>query len=164
MKINKLAVFIVGVTLLFTAGITALAINFSKTAEVETSSQTKITLNKSSHDWSTIGINDGKVNTTFEVKNSGTEILKLYNPTTSCTCTTAQLKLGEIKSPIYSMHTKSDFILEVKPGETGLIEVIYDPLFHGPSGVGEISRSVTVLTNSSSQPTLTFNLSATVTK
>ncbi len=114
------------------------------------------------YDWGEIPIDGGDVETTFEIKNEGSDILKLFNVVTSCTCTTAELQVGDKRSPVFGMHTKSPYIAEVPPGETAQLRVIYDPAFHGPQGVGVIERQVKVQTNDAAQPELVFNLSAVV--
>lgn len=164
MKIDKLAIFLIGITFLFVIGAVYIVSALTQTAAVEASADIKIATDKTSHDWGDIGINNGKVSAIFEITNNGAETLKLYNVETSCTCTTAKITLNDKKSPTYSMHTKSDYVMEVPPGDTAQVEAVYDPLFHGPTGVGQITRSVNLSTNSTSQPVLNFTLIANVTK
>ena len=164
MKINKFAITTILITLLLTFGMIWF---FSKASqEIEVTSSDKVTtqIEKTIHDWGTISMAKGKVEAVFDIKNEGQESLKLYNVATSCTCTTAQLKKGEEKSPLFGMHGKSDYILEISSGETAQVEVVYDPAFHGPGGVGPITRQITVQTNDASNPELSFTVSANVTK
>jgi len=62
------------------------------------------------------------------------------------------------------MHEKSSSVFEVKPGETAELLVEFDPAFHGPSGVGPITRTITMNTNDVKNPVLSFNLTANVVK
>lgn len=133
-------------------------------SKIEVNENTKIVLDKTSHDWGTIGLNDGNVEHVFEVKNEGTEELTLSNIVTSCMCTTAQLILNDQQSPVFGMHTKSDYQLNVPAGETALLKIVFDPAFHGPSGVGPINRQITVDTNNPDKSKLQFTLTAMVTK
>ena len=79
-------------------------------------------------------------------------------------CTTAQLRTSGETSKKFGMHEKTANVFEVQPGETAEVVVEFDPLFHGPSGVGPINRTVTMNTNDSSQPQLSFQLAANVVK
>lgn len=136
----------------------------STTAEIVASGKVEAITVNNSHDWGTISMKDGKVEAIFEVKNDGSETLKLYDVITSCTCTTAQLILGDNKSPLFGMHSKFDYVLEIPSGETAQVKAVFDPAFHGPTGVGQISRQITVKTNDASRPQLTFNAMADVTR
>lgn len=121
-----------------------------------------VEVGETSYDWGTIKLSGGDAVKTFDIKNTGTTALKLYNVSTSCMCTTAQVLIDETKSPFFGMHQKSSWMGEVAPGKVATLSVVFDPDFHGPQGVGDISRQVTVATNDKSQPTLTFNLTAKV--
>ena len=50
----------------------------------------------------------------------------------------------------------------VKPGETADINVVFDPMFHGPQGTGPITRLVSFNTNDSSNRTVEFKLTGNV--
>ena len=54
---------------------------------------------------------------------------------------------GQESSPLVKMHEQSAYILTVPPGQTANLEVVFDPLFHGPNAVGPIERLITVKTN-----------------
>ena len=120
------------------------------------------TITETSFDWGTIGINNGKVQKTFAIKNSGSSPLKLNNVVTSCMCTTAQVVINGQSSPAFGMHAKSGWGAEVLPGQSADLVVVFDPAFHGPSGVGVITRIITVDTNDSKNSQLSFNLTANV--
>ena len=62
------------------------------------------------------------------------------------------------------MHEKTPDVFEVKPGKTAELIVEFDPLFHGPSGIGPINRTITMDTNDANNSTLSFNLTANVVK
>ena len=133
-------------------------------ASVEVNDQAKVSVTNTSYDWGEIGINDGDAEAVFEIKNDGSETVKLYNVTTSCACTSAQLLLNDKSSPLFGMHSKSGYVMEVPAGETAKLKVVFDPDFHGPNGVGAISRQITVATNDPNKAELTFWLSAVVRK
>jgi len=52
--------------------------------------------------------------------------------------------------------------ITVKPGESVVVETIFDPAAHGPSGVGLAERSVYLESNSQKSPKLELKFSAVV--
>ena len=100
------------------------------------------------HDFGTISMAAGNVSTTYRIKNEGAAPLTVNKIFTSCMCTTATLitangrKQGPFGMPGHGpLKAVSQ---ELAPGETALLEVVFDPAAHGPSGVGRIERVVTV--------------------
>ncbi len=152
---------IVGLVVLF-GGSVWLASTMANSAQVEMSEGAVAVVEEKSYDWGEIKIDGGIVEKVFLVKNEGDEVLKLFNVETSCVCTTAQMAKGEQTSPVFGMHDKSQYVLEVDPGETVDVLVKFDPMFHGPNGVGPISRTVTIETNDVSSPKLSWMLTAMV--
>jgi hypothetical protein len=166
MKVDK---FLLGIFLLIIIAVSAVAVVGSKNPEVpdtkttvEQSAPGSVAVENTLHEWGEVPIKGGVVTASFPIKNTGENTLLLTNIATSCMCTTAKLVLGDSVSPEFGMHTKSDYALEVPPGESANLEVVFDPAFHGPSGVGPITRQVKVTTNDPSQSTLNFTLTATV--
>lgn len=106
-------------------------------------------LQELSYDWKDIDIAGGDVNREFSFENSGETDLILKGATTSCMCTTATFTLpdGE-KSPAFGMHGNQQWAYAIKPGESFSINVVFDPMAHGPSAVGPIQRSVYILSSS----------------
>ncbi len=102
------------------------------------------------YDFGTISMTAGKVSTTYRIKNQGAAPLALDKIYTSCMCTEATLvtasgrKQGPFGMPGHGpLKAVSG---QLAPGETALLEVVFDPAAHGPSGVGRIERVVTVET------------------
>lgn len=164
MNENKFIITIIAVTLFLLVGTILLAGKMSNSAVVSATTDAKAIAKSNSYDWGQIGISNGKAEATFDIENGGTTDLKLFNVTTSCACTTAQLITEKWESPLFGMHTKSDFVTSVASGKTAKLKVVFDPLFHGPNGLGPITRTVTVVTNDQNNPILTFDLSANVVK
>jgi len=160
--------FVIGVAitiLVVFIGIVMLGSSAGTSPEVITDAKVAITpLKETSFDWGTISINGGVVSKTFDIENASDAPLKLYEVLTSCMCTTAQLTTDTQTSKKFGMHEKSSSVFEVNPHETATLTVEFDPAFHGPSGVGPISRTVTMNTNDPQNPTLSFSLSAVVSK
>lgn len=134
------------------------------TAEVKTDDQVSLSIDSNKFDWGTIDMDNGIVSKSFDIKNTSDTILKLYDVKTSCMCTTAQLKTNSYSSPKFKMHDKNPNIYEVKPGEAVELIVEFDPAYHGPSGTGPVNRTITMNTNDSKNPELSFELTAVVIK
>ncbi len=62
------------------------------------------------------------------------------------------------------MNNVLSWIGEVSPGQEAQLEVIFDPAYHGPQGVGPINRLVAVETNDKSNSRIEFSLTGTVFK
>jgi hypothetical protein len=138
--------------LLFTA-IMALFLSACSSASLEgiseiTNSGTLNPLDQLAYNWGDISIDGGDVEHGFHFTNAGEEDLILKGMTTSCMCTEAYIELpnGSI-SPTFGMHENEDWAYAVKPGEEFEVEVIYDPIAHGPNGVGAVTRSVFLTTS-----------------
>ena len=83
----------------------------------------------------------------------------LVSGTTSCGCTAA-----EIDGQLFSMHLNNDFEIILAAGEEKVVTAIYDPLAHGPDDIGPRNRTITIGTNSTKTPELTFRVLANVVK
>lgn len=164
MEDKKFTIIIVLATLLILGGGVYFALNVGGKAVVEENSKAEVSVENTSHDWGEIGINNGNAEAEFEIKNSGNGDLKLFNVATSCACTTAQLFYEEEASPVYGMHTSSSYVMNIPPEKSARLKVIFDPAFHGPSGVGPITRQINIQTNDSDNEEISFMLSANVTK
>ncbi len=103
----------------------------------------EITLETNEYDFGDIDIFGGKVKATFPLTNTGSADVTVLSGVTSCICTE-----GEIDSLSFGMHG-SDGETVIPAGETRELVAIYDPLAHGPDGVGKIKRQLQLKTNSS---------------
>lgn len=117
-----------------------------------------------SFDWGPVPMNKGNVTKVFTIKNTGTDTLKLYNIKTSCHCTKAYVSINKVDSPSFGMDSLSSWTGEVPKGTEAKLTVIFDPAYHGPSGMGAINRFVSVETNDRANSKLTFTLTGTVVK
>ena len=158
----KLILIGLSLTLILIFGGVFLVAKTNNVASLNGSQITQLTIDKTSHDWGTIGINDGKVQTEFNLTNNGNAPLELANVSTSCMCTTAQVEIEGKRSPYFGMHQKSSWTGQVAPGKSAKLIVEFDPAFHGPQGTGQITRQIVVETNDPSQRQLTFTASAEV--
>lgn len=117
-----------------------------------------------SYDWGNIPYSGGNATKTFKIKNSGTDVLKLYNVKTSCHCTRARVAINGTNSPDFGMDSFSSWAGEVTRGGEAALTVIFDPTYHGPQGVGPVNRFVSVETNDPAHSKLTFTLTGIVVK
>ena len=111
----------------------------------------------------TVSMSDGLVKHIYEVKNIGDGDLKINYMETSCMCTTARLKVGDKEGPEFGMHNNPTFgSQKIAPGETGFLEVTFDPAFHGPQGTGQVTRAVYLSTDDPQNRKATVRLIANV--
>lgn len=164
---KKIDPFLIGIgliTLLLLGIVTYFGLKMGNTKQVLADSSVNAQIDNNRYDWGAISIDGGVVDHSFFIENTSANALKLYEVKTSCMCTTAWLKTKEQTSKRFGMHEKGGEVFEVQPGETAELVVEFDPAFHGPSGLGPISRSVTLQTNDTNNPTLSFQLTANVIK
>lgn len=100
----------------------------------------EVTVNKLTHDFGTIGEDDGNVSTTFIVTNNTDTPVILANVKATCGCTTPKWT----KTPI-------------EPGKTGEVTVTYNP----KGRPGPFDKIVTITTNSNPER-LTVHIKGTV--
>lgn len=132
--------------------------------QISPTSTGKITATATFYDFGSISMAKGPVSRTFAITNSDSipaTITKLYS---SCMCTKGTLSVADKTWGPFGMPGHGaipSIAAEVAPGQSGKIEVIFDPAAHGPAGVGKIERTVTAELNG--QPALQFNFAANVT-
>jgi len=132
-------------------------------ASEENQGEPKLEYNKEEFKFGTISMKKGNVKHLFPIKNTGSGNLKISKMATSCMCTTAQLIVGEKKSPLVQMHDgAAAWTEELKPGQEGQIEVVFDPAAHGPEGVGEIMRVISFESNDPANKKVELHFSANV--
>ena len=159
----KLILIGLSLTLLLIFGGVFFVAKSNNRASLVSGQTTQVTTDKTSYDWGTIGINNGKVQAEFNLTNAGSAPLQLANVSTSCMCTTARVEIDGKASPYFGMHQQSSWTGEVVPGNSAKLIVEFDPAFHGPQGIGQITRQVVVETNDPGQKQLTFTTAANVT-
>lgn len=96
----------------------------------------------------------------FVIKNIGQKPLQLFNVNSSCGCTLGQVEIEGKLSELFGMHSRSDWIGEVKPGKTAKVYAIYRPFVMPVYGM--VEREVYVSTNDPQNPKLVFKVKAIV--
>jgi hypothetical protein len=110
--------------------------------------QSALVVDNTVYDFGTISMKDGLVYAEFAVKNPTVDDLMVAAVFTSCMCTTAFIveSDGGLKGPfgMSGMGYIPPANEVIKPGESRIVRVVYDPNAHGPAGVGRINRFVTL--------------------
>ena|SRR3990167_2655127 len=131
-------------------------------------SQGRISIEESNFDFGTINMNNGNVTHEFRLANDSSEVVKIQKAYTSCMCTTAfitdnaGIRYGAFGMAGHGLQNNID--VELTPGETMMLEAVFDPAAHGPSGVGLAQRYVYLETNSAKSPKLEISFQAMVTR
>mgnify|MGYP001592941923 FL=1 len=137
-------------------------------ASLITNSNGIIITEEANYDFGVISMANGKVNHQFKIENTSNEKVIINKVYTSCMCTTASVfdefgnKLGVFGMPGHDGSSKAD--IEISGRKTFIVEAVFDPAAHGPSGVGLAKRSIYIETNSEKMPELEFSIQAMVTK
>jgi hypothetical protein len=117
------------------------------------------------YDFGTISMKNGDVSKDFTFTNPTNKNVIILGLETSCMCTSALLVEpdGSTKGPfgMPGMGGMTSTNETIKTGENRTLRVIYNPNAHGPAGVGQIDRFIT-LTDSTGE-TLQFEIKAVVT-
>ena len=106
----------------------------------------KMEIPQKEYDAGTVSMTGGKIKYAYEIKNTGVGDLKIDSIWTSCHCTTAKLTVGDKTSPEFGMDKRST-LQKIPPGETGFLEITFDPAFHGSQGRGSALRVIYLSTN-----------------
>jgi len=141
--------------------------NGSSKAVIEKTHGAKIQIDHSSKNLGNIIYDKGVVPHSFPIKNIGTKDLEIANLSTSCACTKVLFKSSNDNSERFGMKgmsQPSDWKGILKPGESAEIVAEFDAQYHGPQGVGPISRTVSIETNDTDHPYVEFNFEGEVVK
>jgi hypothetical protein len=118
-----------------------------------------VTVAEPPHNFGDIDIFGGTVSTDYTLKNEGAEDVTILSGVTSCTCTE-----GEIGNLWFGMHETSGGTVVIPAGEERTLTATYDPLAHGPDGVGPVTRELYLKTNSTKTPEIRVIFAANVVK
>lgn len=123
-----------------------------------------LTAEESAYDFGAISMAAGKVSHTFKIKNIGPEPLTITKIYTSCMCTEANFLKGNIRKGPFGMPGM-DYVPAINEtltsSEEAEVQIIFDPAAHGPAGLGNIQRTISLENNGKSQ--LNLSISAEVT-
>ncbi len=147
---SKETKFIIGAALVTLGVIVAATLliskNDSKATPVANQEVLGVTPSPQNYDLGEIPINGGIVTREYEIKNTSGKDMNLAKITTSCMCTSANIKIGETETKFYSMEMTGDknplINIKLKKDESAKVTVRFDPAAHGPAGVGAFDRIV----------------------
>ncbi len=149
MKSKSLLVGIVLVLVLGFGGLIFLQqkINQKNTIATPTNQVLGLEANPQNYDLGEILYSKGIVTKDYEIKNTTDKTIRLKKVATSCMCTKAKVKIGDKETRFFGMeaHGNINPVLdgyEIKPGETAVVTMQFDPTAHGPQGVGPIDRQI----------------------
>ncbi len=89
----------------------------------------------------------GNVSHLYWIKNISGAALAITKLSTSCMCTVATLITHAARKGPFGMagHGFTPRLEErLAPGESAQVEVVFDPAAHGPAGIGQTDRIVTI--------------------
>lgn len=113
-----------------------------------TSSKSALSAPEVFYDFETISMKNGDVFREFTVTNPTSKDIFVSTVLTSCMCTSAFIVEpdGSTKGPFKmpGMGYVPPANETIKAGESRVIRVVYNPNAHGPAGVGQIDRFVTL--------------------
>ncbi len=159
-KVTKLLIIFLS-SLIAAGGLVFLITN--RTPQGSQLGPAKIEITPKEYDIGDVPIGGGLVKRAYEIKNIGNGDLKIDDIWTSCHCTTAILKVAGKESPEFGMDHAGFWSQIIAPGETGQLEVIFNPAFHGPQGVGPAVREIYLSTNDPQNKRPVVTLTANVT-
>lgn len=108
----------------------------------------KIVIEPAEFDAGTVSLADKNLEKIFEVKNTGSDDLKINKIWTSCMCTVATLKVEGKESEEFTMQASElSSPIIISQGQLGQLKMVFNQNFHGPSGVGHLTRSVYISSN-----------------
>ena len=106
-------------------------------------------------------INSNEIKTKeIQLKNSGLSSLILSDAVTSCDCTFAQFVIDGVESPKFSMARNPKWRGEVKPNQSALLRIIYEPRIMPAKGT--VKREVVFKTNDPIKPLVSLRFTAVV--
>ena len=99
-------------------------------------------------DFGRISMRNGKVSYRYSLRNETEAPALIEEIYTSCMCTEASLLLGAERVGPFGMpgHVSNPKVNGVvQPGQSVMVEAVFDPQAHGPAGVGRNDRAVSVV-------------------
>ncbi|HBB56985.1 TPA: hypothetical protein DEW47_03920 [Patescibacteria group bacterium] len=129
----------------------------NRKSEPQASASSVVAINPH-YDFGDIDIFGGKVETGYVLQNTGDSDVVILSGGTSCMCTE-----GVVGDLNFGMHGSSGKVIIPAGGEKTLT-AIFDPMAHGPEGVGPIKREIFLKTNSTVTPEIKVTFAGNVIK
>lgn len=151
------------IKILFGAAIAILVLGFigiiwaikSENGEGASKGTPKLALEIDKFDFGDVSMANGLAKKKVKITNTGDGDLKISRMQTSCMCTKVALDAEGKRSPEFGMPGhgggSSNWSQVIKPGESGELEIIFDPNAHGPDATGLITRTIDIFSNDGGQ-------------
>ena len=161
MKKNSNILWAVGISAIILVGFIWLSsAGKSNSQNTPGTSSSFLSADETSFDFGNTSMAKGKVSHIFKIKNAGSEPLTINKIYTSCMCTEANFLKGAVHEGPFGMPGMS-YIPSISEtlatNEEAQIEVIFDPAAHGPAGLGNIQRTISLENNSKSRLDLSIS-------
>lgn len=128
-------------------------------------SKSMLTASETFYDFGTISMKNGDVSKDFSFTNPSQQTVIIRGLETSCMCTLAFLVKadGSTDGPfgMAGMGGRTATNETIKAGEGRTLRIVYNPNAHGPAGVGQIDRFITITDSAGNK--LRFEIKALVT-
>lgn len=121
----------------------------NRAANIGSGESSQIVSTEDMYDFGTISMKEGVVSHTYDISNTGSDMITVKKIYSSCACTKVSLVDGDYKEGPFGMlgHggvPEIDYSFE--SGQKAQIIVDYDPATHGSAGIGDIERLVFIET------------------
>ncbi len=111
------------------------------------SSEAQMNITPASFDFDKVSQAGGVVSTSFKIENTGSSDLIIDDMLSSCSCTSAALKVNGKEGPKFGMHNNPrNWSETIPPGGTAELIVYYDPDVHKDFR-GRATREITLTSN-----------------
>lgn len=151
---NKVTIVSLIVFVIIVAGLVVYGIAIED-KDVETSASSSgsgdavLSISPSLQNLGSVSQKEGKVSTSFTIKNTGTSDLVIDDMLSSCSCTSARLVVNGKEGPSFGMHNNpKNWSATILPGESTELNVYYDPDVHKDFR-GSATREITLFSNDS---------------
>lgn len=124
----------------------------------------QIVLDSTSFDFGLVSKKKGKASKIFKISNKGSSPLIIKQIKTSCPCATVSLEVNKTRSPYFGTEgSPKDWQVEIKPQETGELELIVD-FASSHVRTGKLIREAYITTSDPLYPECSVRVEAEVTE
>jgi len=158
----RFKIVIVVITILF-LGFAIFAAS-KRESNIGSGESSQIVSSENMYDFGTISMKDGVVSHTYNISNTGSDMITVNRVYSSCACTEVSFAVGDyIEGPFgmlgHGEIPKINYSFE--SGQKAQIIADYDPAAHGSAGLGDIERSVFIETGHGPKIELKFKVKVT---
>lgn len=123
------------------------------------SDRPKLEISETDFNFGQMNLNETKTRE-IQLKNGGLSSLILSDAVTSCDCTFVQFVIDGVESPKFSMARNPKWRGEIKPNQSALLRIVYEPRIMPVKGA--VKREVVFKTNDPERPIVNIRFVAVV--